>query len=80
MASLKSLERLGVEAELGHVELQVALVEEPQDDLLAEQRRAARETRKSISLPLAELELDAAVLRQAALGDVELGHDLEARR
>ena len=26
----------------------------------------------------ADLELDAAVLRQAALGDVELGHDLEA--
>ncbi len=26
-----------------------------------------------------ELEVDAAVLRQALLGDVELGHDLEAR-
>ena len=31
-------------------------------------------------LALAELELDAAVLRQAALGDVELRHDLEAAR
>ena len=29
-------------------------------------------TRKSISRALAELELDASVLRQAALGDVEL--------
>jgi hypothetical protein len=36
-------------------------------------------TRKSISLPLAELELDATVLRQAALGDVELRHDLQTR-
>ena len=32
----------------------------------------------SISLA-AELHLDASVLRQAAFGDVELGHDLEAR-
>jgi hypothetical protein len=35
------------------------------------------ETRKSISLP-AELELDSTVLGQAALGDVELAHDLDA--
>jgi hypothetical protein len=37
------------------------------------------DTRKSISLPLADLELDAPVLRQAALGDVERAHDLDAR-
>ena len=51
-------------------------------DAARSSRRTAsgrRETRKSISLPLADLELDASVLRQAALGDVELRHDLEAR-
>ncbi len=40
------------------------------------------ETRKSISLVravVAEADLDAAVLRQALLGDVELRHDLDAR-
>ena len=35
-------------------------------------RVGSTETRKSISGPCADLELDAAVLRQAALGDVEL--------
>ena len=41
------------------------------------------ETRKSISLAapsIVEADLDAAVLRQALLGDVELRHDLDARR
>ena len=41
------------------------------------------ETRKSISLSRAvdgEADLDAAVLRQALLGDVQLRHDLDARR
>ena len=41
------------------------------------------ETRKSISFGhavLVEADLDAAVLRQALLGDVELRHDLDARR
>ena len=40
------------------------------------------ETRKSMSLLdalVAEADLDAAVLRQALLGDVELRHDLDAR-
>jgi hypothetical protein len=37
------------------------------------------DTRKSISLPSAELELDATVLRQPALGDVELAMILSAR-
>ena len=62
MASLKSLERLGLEAELGHVELQVPLVEEAQDDLLAEERRADRDAEVHL-LAAAELELDAPVLR-----------------
>ena len=37
------------------------------------------ETRKLISLPAGEANLDRAVLRQAPLGDVERGHDLDAR-
>ena len=36
------------------------------------------ETRRSTSRP-SDLDLDAAVLRQAALGDIQLGHQLEAR-
>ena len=36
------------------------------------------ETRKSMVLP-GTLQLEAAVLRHALLGDVELGHDLDAR-
>jgi hypothetical protein len=71
------LERLGVEAELRHVELQVALVEEPHDDLLAPDRRQDADAEVHLA-PLAELELDAPVLREAALGDVERRHDLEA--
>ena len=36
------------------------------------------ETRRSTSRP-SDLDLDAAVLRQAALGDIQLGHQLQAR-
>ena len=68
---LEPLERLGLEAELGHVELEVRLVEEAEHDLLAEQRGADADAEVHL-LAAAELELDAAVLRQAALGDVEL--------
>ena len=35
-------------------------------------------TRKSTGMP-AHVQADAAVLRHAALGDVEVGHDLDAR-
>ncbi len=37
------------------------------------------DTRKSIFSTLAEFQLDTSVLREAALGDVELAHDLETR-
>ena len=57
----------------------VRLVEETHDDLLAEQRRQDADAEVHLAVA-ADLELDAAVLRQAALGDVERGHDLEARR
>ena len=43
MQSLKSVELLLLEAQLGHVELQVRLVEETQDDLLAEEGRQDRD-------------------------------------
>ena len=77
MAHWKSSSGLLVEAELGHVELQVRLVEEAHDDLLAPERGQHAHAEVHLA-PLAELELDAPVLRQAALGDVELAHDLEA--
>ena len=72
------LEGRFLEAELRHVELQVRLVEEPEHDLLAEHGRKGGDAEVHL-LVAGELHLDAAVLRQAALGDVELRHDLEAR-
>ena len=77
-AALEVLELRHLEAELRHVELQVPLVEEPQHDLLAEERRQHRHAEVHL-LAAPELELDAPVLRQPPLGDVELRHDLEAR-
>jgi hypothetical protein len=76
---LEVLERLLIEAELRHVELQVRLVEEPHDDLLAPDRGQDGDAEVHL-LALAELQLDAAVLREPALGDVELAHDLDAAR
>ncbi len=61
---LEVVERLLVEAELRHVELQVRLVEQPQDDLLAPHRRQHRDAEVHLAA-LAELQLDAAVLRAA---------------
>ncbi len=74
---MEVFERLRVEPELAHVELQVALVEQPHDDLLAPQRRQRRHAEVHLAA-LAELELDATVLRETALGDVERRHDLDA--
>ena len=78
---LEAAQRLLVEAELRHVELQLRLVEQPHDDLLAELRRDARDAQVEVARALldAQPDLDAAVLRQALLGDVELRHDLQAR-
>ena len=75
---LEVLQRQLLEAELGHVELQVRLVEQAQHDLLAEDGRQNRDAEVHV-LAGAELELDAAVLRQPPLGDVERRHDLDAR-
>ena len=68
-----------LESELGHVELQVRLVEEPKYDLLAEQRREYGDPIVHL-LIAAHLQLDATVLWQTSLCDVELRHDLDARR
>ena len=76
------LQRLRLEAELRHVEHQLVFVEQTQDDLLAEERRQARHAEVDLLERAVDREpdLDAAVLRQALLGDVELRHDLDARR
>jgi hypothetical protein len=77
IAFLKSSRGRLLEPQLGHVELQVALVEETHDDLLAEQRGQDADAEVHLAVG-ADLQLDAAVLRQAALGDVERRHDLQA--
>ena len=53
-----------------------ALVEDPHDDLLAEEV-GREETRRSIGLAF-DPHLDAAVLGHAFLRDVHVGHDLDA--
>ena len=66
-----------VEAELGHVELQRLFVEDAEHRLLAEDRRQDRDA--EVDLLGAVAQLDAAVLRQPALRDIEVGHDLQPR-
>ena len=76
---LESTQRLGLETQLGHVEHEVVFVEQPQNDLLAKDRREHGDAEVEI-LDLAadaRLDLDAAILGQSLLRDVELGHDLE---
>ena len=62
-------------AEVGQVEVQVALVQDTHHDLLPEDAGQGRDTQ--IDLLVADLQLDAAVLGNAALGDIQLGHDLQ---
>jgi hypothetical protein len=66
-----------LDAERLEVEREVALVEDAEHHLLAEQRGERRHAEVDDLLP--HLELDAPVLRHAPLGDVEGGEDLEAR-
>jgi hypothetical protein len=73
----EALERLREHAELLELDHDLALVEDAHDDLLAVgggQRGDAQVDRLA-----RDLERDAAVLRDAALGDVEVGEDLDAR-
>ena len=66
---------LFLEAQLGHVQLQVGLVQQAQDYFFAEQGGQHRNPEVH-GFVFADLHLDAAVLGQAPFGDVQLGHDL----
>ena len=57
--------------------IDLALVEDSHDDVLAVARRERRDA--EVDRLAGDLERDAAVLRDAALGDVEVGEDLHAR-
>ena len=70
-------DRLRLEAELVEVERDLAAVENAQHDAFAMRRRQGRDA--EVDVDAANGQLDAAVLRQASLGDVEPGHDLDAR-
>src|SRR5208282_774462 len=74
-------QRLRLEAEFGHVEAQVFLVQQPEHDLLAPERGQSGDAEIELLFLAADLHLqhDPAVLRQSLFADVELGHDLEAR-
>ena len=55
IARLELVQRLALEAELGHVEHQLRLVEETHHDLLAEERRQARDAEVDVrGAPLSE--------------------------
>ena len=65
-----------MEAEVGEGEAGLGLVQDPHDDLLAVDGRQRRHPEVD---PLAgDVQGDAAVLGDATLGDVDVGHDLEA--
>ena len=67
---LKVFQVLRIEAELGHVELQIGLVQQTHDDFFAEQ--GGQDGNANIQLAArAHLELDAAVLGEAALSNVK---------
>ena len=76
MTSRNCLSVVGVHADLGQVERDDRAVEHPHDDALAEHR--GQHADAQIDRVAADGQLDAAVLRQAALGDVEVGHHLDA--
>ena len=66
-----------LDTELLEVEGEVALVENSEHDLLAEQR--GQHTHTEVDDLPADLQFDAAVLRHASFGDVQRRHDLESR-
>ena len=73
---MKCFSAIRLIAELGHIRLQVGLVKKTHDDLLAKQGREAGNTEVHV-LSAAELDLDATVLGQTTLGNIQLGHDLD---
>ena len=73
---LESRERVVGHPEVVQPDPAPILVEQPQHDALAVQRRHRRHAH--VDLAILQSQPDAPVLRQSALGDVELGHDLES--
>ena len=68
----------GFETQLGHIQAQIFLVQQPEHDLFPVQRRHGRNAKiqfLSLSFGLV-LDHDAAVLRQPLFRNVQLGHDL----
>ena len=76
MTSRKSSSVVRVHADLVQVERHDRAVEHPHDDAFAEHR--GQHADAQIDRVAADGQLDAAVLRQPPLGDVEIGHDLDA--
>ena len=70
-------QRRGLEPQLGQVGLQGLLVEDPEEDTLTVDRGHDRDAEVNLVRLLPEL--DASVLRQSPLGDVQVCHDLQAR-
>src|SRR6266478_1850496 len=77
---LKFFQRLRLEAELGHVQPEVFLVQQSHDDFFAVKGRHSRNAEVQFLLFAVGLVLDhdTAVLRQALFRNVQLGHDLQA--
>src|SRR5688500_5275066 len=73
---LESLEHLGHEAQRLHRDLHRLLVEESHDDFLTDAGREHRHAERDLFAGHANL--GAPILRAEALGDVEVGHDLDA--
>ena len=73
---LEVLEGVGVEAELGEVELEGLFIEQAHDGFLPVDGGEGGDAEVDFVGVVAEL--DAAVLGEAAFGDVEVGHDLDA--
>ncbi len=73
---LQPLLRIGAHAQLGKIELAGLLVEQAQHHAFAAPGRNRRHAH--VDRAAGHAQADAAILRQAPLGDVELGHDLDA--
>ena len=76
----EALERTRLEAQLGHVQHELRLVEQPHDDLLAPQggEHGHAEVEVAASVLDLHLDLDMPILGPPLFRDVELGHDLDA--
>ena len=66
-----------IKAKLREIELDARAVENSHHNTFAEDRRQRRNT--NIDLDATHGRLDAAIMRQSSLGDIELGHDLDSR-